>query len=304
MSDRPLAYYDTDGAVTIRASGVGKCSRAIWASLQEITPIAPTERLDSILSEGHLHEKAVREQLESEGAVFSTGPDDQESITLWIIPGKLKVVGHLDGIITNWNQGWENKALGKEGFRRWRNVGFDAYPDYPWQLSVYMLATGLPFLYTVKCRDDGQLDRTVFTEPPVSLKEIQAKLIGIYTAHKNQDMPACDPERWMCSWFFLHDEAKDSETFELEDPYYEATAGRLAEVREQIKFLGKVEEELKGDLNKLAPGTHIAGGYEIEVTNVNSTRFDKDGAKQEDPDLIARHTKPTTYTTVKIKEKK
>lgn len=305
MSDKPLAYYDDDGAITIRASAMGKCSRALWASLQEITPMAPTERLDAILSEGHLHERAVREQLESEGAVFSLGPDEQEKIELWIIPGKLKIVGHTDGHIVNWEQGWENKALGKEGFRRWRNVGFDAYPDYPWQISVYMLATGLPFLYTVKCRDDGQLDRMVLIEPPISLKEIQAKAIALYVAHKNGSMPDCDPERYLCSFFFLHDEAKETETFELDDPYFEASAGRLAEVREQIKFLEKVEDDLKGDLNTLAPGIHVAGDYEIVVTPVEQTRLDKEALIQgEGSEIVEKYSKKSTYTTVRIKGRK
>ena len=75
MSDKPLAYYDTDGAVTIRASAIGKCSRALWASLNEISPVAPTERLEDIFQEGHLHERAVKELLESEGAIMDTAKD-------------------------------------------------------------------------------------------------------------------------------------------------------------------------------------------------------------------------------------
>lgn len=300
MGDKPLAYVDADGVVCISGSAAGKCSRAIWASLQEITPVAPAERLESILTEGHLHEAAVKELLESEGAVISS----QDEVELWVIPGKLKYVGHVDGIIENWGQGWENKAFGKEGFRRWRSIGFDAYPEYPWQVSVYMEATKLPFLYTVKCRDDGQLDRMVLTEPPIPLVQLQAKAVGVYVAYNQHEMPACDPERWMCSFFFLHDEAAEGETFELDDPFYEATAGRLAEVREQIKYLNGLEEGLKGDLNKLSPGIHIAGEYQIEVTEVKATKFDKDAAKAEDPDLIARHTKPNEYVTVKVKGKK
>ncbi len=299
MSDRALAYYDDDGAVTVRASAVGKCSRALWAALEEIEPVAPTERIDAILNEGHLHEQAVREVLESEGAVI----EDQEQVTLWLIPGKLKIVGHVDGNISNWGQVWENKALGKEGFRRWRNVGFDAYPDYPWQISVYMLALDLPALYTVKCRDDGQLDRMVIDEPPVSLKDIRSKIIGLYTAHKKGEMPPCDPERWLCSFYFLHDEMEEGETYELDDPYFESAASRLTDVREQIKFLQDMEKELKGDLRGLAIGTHVAGDYEIEVTEVTQNRHDQNK-------LIEAGLNPNdyksekTYKTVKVREKR
>ena len=299
MSDKPLAYYDTDGVLTIRASASGKCSRALWASLEEIEPIAPTERLEYIFSEGHLHEAAVKEVLESEGAII----DDQEEVTLWIIPGKLKIVGHVDGNITNWGQVWENKALGKAGFQRWRNVGFDAYPEYPWQISVYMPALGLPALYTVKCRDDGQMDRLVIEEPPISLQEIQSKMIALYTAHKNQEMPDCDPQRFLCSWYFLHDELDEGETFTIEDPYYESAAGKLAEVREQMKFLSKVETELKDDLYKLDPGKHIAGGYEIVVTQVDSMRLAKEMLVEAGLDP-KDYSKASSYKTVKIKERR
>lgn len=261
--------------------------------------MAPTERIDTILSEGHLYEQAVRELLESEGAVI----EDQEQVTLWIIPGKLKVVGHVDGNISNWGQVWENKALGKEGFKRWRNVGFDAYPEYPWQISVYMLALDMPALYTVKCRDDGQIDRMVIQEPPVSLKEIRAKLLGVYTAHKSSQMPACDPERWLCSFYFLHDERQEKEEFELDDPYIESAASRLADVREQIKFLQGVEKELKGDLKDLAVGLHYTPNYEIDVTEVTQNRLDKNKlvAAGIDPKEYSRES---TYTTVRIKERR
>lgn len=299
MSDRAQAYYDDDGAIAIRASAIGKCSRSLWASLEDIEPIVPSDRIESIFSEGHLHEQAVRELLESEGAEI----EDQEQVTLWIIPGKLKITGHVDGNITNWNQVWECKALGKEGFKRWRNVGFDAYPEYPWQISVYMLALDKPALYTVKCRDDGQLDRMVIQEPPIPIKEIRAKAIGVYTAHKNGVMPECDPERWMCSFYFLHDEAKENETFELDDPYYESAASRLADVREQIKFLQGVEKELKEDLNSLAQGTHVAGMYEIDVTEVSQMRLDQkkmvESGLNPDDYKVER-----SYRTVKVRERR
>lgn len=278
---------------------MGKCSRSLWAALEEIEPVAPTDRIDAIFQEGHLHEQAVRELLISEGAII----EDQEEVTLWIIPGKLKVVGHVDGNITNWGQIWENKALGKEGFNRWRNVGFDAYPDYPWQISVYMLALDKPALYTVKCRDDGSLDRMVIDKPPVSHKEIQAKMINLYSHHRRGEMPACDPERWMCAFYFLHDEAEERETFELDDPYYESAASRLIDVREQLKFLQDLEKDLKSDLNSLDAGVHVAGGYEIEVTQVTQMRHDAN--KLIEAGLNPNDFKSeSSYRTVKVREKK
>lgn len=300
MNDKPIAYLNDDGVMVIRASALGKCSRALWAALNDVTPMAPTERLDVILNEGHLHEQAVRELLESEGAEMSS----QEKVELWIIPGKLKIVGHVDGDVINWDQVWEGKALGKEGYRKFKNVGFDAYPDYAWQISMYMIALDKPALYTVKNRDDGEILRLVIDTPPITLDEINAKCLALYTAFNNHEMPACDPERWMCSFFFLHDEQADDEplTF-VEDPYIEAVAGALAEVREHLKMLTEKEKELKEDLKYMAPGTHVTDSFEIEIKEVTTHRLDQ-GLMAEAGINPNEYKKEATYTTIKVKERR
>lgn len=300
MNDKPIAYIDENDVLTIRASAIGKCSRALWAALNDVQPMAPTERLEAIFDEGHLHEKAVREVLESEGAEMSP----QEEVELWIIPGALRVVGHVDGNVVNWKQVWEGKALGKEGFRKFKNVGFDAYPDYAWQISTYMIALDLPALYTVKNRDDGEILRLVIDTPPITLEEITNKCLALYTAYKDHEMPACDPERWMCSFFFLHDEQADDEplTF-VDDPYIEAAAGALVEIREHLKMLNEKEKELKEDLRYLKPGIHATDSFEIEINEVTTHRLDQ-GLLVEAGINPNEYKKESTYTTIKIKERR
>ena len=271
MSNRPDAYIDTDGAMTIRGYAIGKCSRALWASLNEVDPEGFSEAIETIFAEGHMHEEAVRQILISEGADIR----DQYEITHWVIPGELKIVGHLDGYIDNWRQIWEGKALGKDGFRRFQNVGFDAYPDYPWQISAYMIATQWPALYTVKNRDSGEIIRFVLDTPPIPVEEINAKALGVYQAYKDGKMPLCDPERWQCSFRFLHDELEEDQIIHtVEDPYIEAAAGALMEVKEQQKFLKDKAEELREDIIKLAPGIHEVGQFRVEITSVTSRRHD------------------------------
>ena len=268
---RPDAYVDDDGAVTVRAYAIGHCSRSLWAALNEVDGEGFSDYIETIFAEGHMHEEAVREVLVSEGAEI----DDQYEVTLWIIPGELKIVGHLDGYITNWKQIWENKALGKDGFRRFQNVGFDAYPNYPWQISTYMLATELPALYTVKSRDSGEIIRFVIDTPPITEDEIKAKAIGVYQAYKSGEMPLCDPERWQCSYRFLHDELEeDEQVHTVEDPYIEAAAGALMEVREQQKILKEKHDELRDDVLKLPVGKHDVGEFLVEVKIITSKRHD------------------------------
>lgn len=301
MSDKPLAYIDSDGALTIRASASGKCVRALWAALEEIQPMSPSEKLEDIFEEGHLHEAAVKQVLESEGAEI----DDQAEVTYWVLAGKVKIVGHLDGDILNWNQIWENKALGKAGFQRYRNVGFDAYPEYAWQISVYMYATGKPALYTVKSRDSGELDRKIIDKAPISETEIKMKALTLYSTWKDGIMPACDPERWGCPFFFLHDETKEAMVVELEDPYIEALAGTLRDVRLAKKELDEKESELKEEiLKEVSVGKHVVGLYELSIRKQTSRRLDQgllieDGI---DPDKYKKESNP--YPVIEVKEKK
>lgn len=271
MTQRPDAYVDDDGAVALRAYAIGHCSRSLWAALNEIDSEGFSDYIETIFAEGHMHEEAVRLQLESEGAEI----DDQKEVVHWVIPGELKIVGHLDGYITNWEQIWENKALGKDGFRRFQNVGFDAYPDYPWQISTYMIATGWPALYTVKSRDSGEIIRFVIDEPLITEAEINAKAIGVFQCWKSGEMPVCDPERWQCSYRFLHDELAEDETIHtVEDPYIEAASGALMEVREQQKILKDKADELRDDILKLPVGKHDVGEFLVEIKTITSRRHD------------------------------
>lgn len=300
MSNKPLAYIDTDGVLTIRASGAGKCVRAMWAALEEVQPMSHPDYLEDIFAEGHLHEQAVRELLESEGAVI----DDQAEVVYWALPEKVKFIGHLDGDIGNWNQIWENKAFGKDGFRRFKNVGFDAYPEYEWQISIYMYGTGKDALYTVKSRDSGEIIRMVLTEPPITEHQLRVKALTLYRAWQAGSMPDCDPERYGCSFFFLHDEAKEEEMVMVDDPYVEACAGALLDVRLAMKEMGEKEKGLKEDLKKkLSTGKHLAGMYEVEIQKITSRKLDQDMLREAgiDPN---DYKKESSYEVIKIKEKK
>ena len=300
MSDAPLAYLDDDNVLTIRASALGKCIRALWAATEGIQPMSPSDFLEDIFDEGHLHEKAVRKMLESQGA----NTDNRAEVTLWILPGKVRIVGHLDGDIENWLQIWENKALGKESFRRFKNVGFDAFEDYAWQISVYMLATNKNALYTVKSRDSGEVMRFILDTPPISEVQIKMKALRLYTAIKDGVMPACDPERWGCPFFFLHDEAEEDEAVELEDPYTESLAGKLLDTRLAIKELQGTEKALKEELlNKIGVGEHVGDVVRVKIRTQTSRRLDQ-GLMIEaglNPDDYKKESDP--YFVIDVKER-
>jgi len=251
MADTAIAYVRPDGAIAVRASAIGKCVRALWAALAGIESAAPSEVIERAFAEGHLHEKAVRDQIEA--TEDTRVVDDQREVELWVIPGKLVVVGHIDGIVENTRRLLEIKAMSSRAFADWVKKRFDYRPEYAWQISVYMLALeneieGVD--YRVKRRDDGLLDVWTFEEPPVSLKEIKLKAIRVLQAHKQGIMPPCDiAQDWFCPFFFLHDEAEDDDVdadVPTEDiPELDMLALEYIECKEVAKEAEKRAKELR-----------------------------------------------------------
>lgn len=282
MSNKPMAYLE-DGVITIRASAIGKCSRALWAALTEIPAEGFDDYTEQILKEGHMHEEEVRQRLEQQDYKFE---GTQDEVVVWVIPNKLRIVGHTDGLIeVPGKYVWENKALGKSSFERWVSQDFTAFFEYAWQISFYMHATEREALYTVKCRDNGVLDTRVISTPPIKWEQIEEKALHVYESfQQDHEMPVCDPQRWQCSYKFLHDEVptwKEMDDIDEKDldPHEEAgtidyLGAKLENLRSGIKILEAEEKETKEQLDLLVfhglDGE--ANGFDKKIIRKTQTR--------------------------------
>lgn len=310
MSDAPMAYIRDDGVVVFRASAAGKCSRALWASLAEITPSSVSERLETIFAEGHLHEEAMKNYLDERGTPVKEAQGDVE---LWIVPGKVVVVGHVDGFVdVGGKRVWENKALARSSFDKWVKHRFDEYEDYAWQISVYMLATECGALYTVKRRDDGLVDEFLIDDPPIPFEQIRKKLLNVYAAFLRADMPKCDPERWGCPYWHLHDE-HDGPVVGDEPIALEGPQEKLDEMAAIWMVLTKTEKEiqdrkkkLKAEMDELRQGQrkfetvhHSFDVSERTRETIDKTKLTVDMGRE----WVEGYTKTTTYDVWTIKER-
>lgn len=310
MSDAPIAYLRDDGVVVFRASAAGHCSRALWASLAEVSPSAPSEHLETIFAEGHLHEEAVRNYLNERG---TTVTESQGDVELWIVPNKVVVVGHVDGFVNvAGKRVWENKALARSSFDKWVKHRFDGFESYAWQISVYMLATECGALYTVKRRDDGLIDEFVIDEPPISFDEIRRKLLNVYAAFLRGEMPACDPERWGCSYWFLHDEHEIPTTEDApvrlvgpEEKLDELAAiwTVLSETEKEIK---ERKKKLRAEMDDLRSGRNKFETIHHTFSVSSRTRESIDKAKlivEQGKEFVEPYLKRTEYDVWTIKER-
>jgi hypothetical protein len=318
----PIAYIRDDGAVAIRASASGRCVRALWAILDGIDPVADPDYLTRAAEEGNLHEPHVRQALEDSYGRRIYG--DQETLELWIIPGKLVIVGHCDGFMEGTGAGAgteedypdlvEIKTMSRAVFDKWMAGGFEAQPGYAFQLGSYMLAAGWPekikgALYAAKRRDDGLIDERYFEEPPVSLRQLRNKALKVYKAYKTGEMPPCDlpaEKRYPCPVFFLHDEDTPEDYTPEEAPDLDNLAAEYVELSKTETFTRKRKKELKAEMEKFRDGRDAFGTehYRISVSRVSRETIDKAAIKSEHGEgFLERYTDKKAYDRWLVKEK-
>ncbi len=282
MSDDPAAYVRDDGAVAIRASALGRCSRYLWAMLDDIEPAGEEFNfLARAAEEGQLHEPAIRETLNTRYDHDVSG--DQEPVELWIIPDKLVVVGHIDGVCRNHNKLTEIKTMSRRVFDDWVDKEWDSKPTYAWQLSAYMFAMGWPdeivgAEYAVKRRDDGLLWVQDYDKPPISLKQVRKKAIGVLKAWKSGAMPACDVEnRFPCPVFFLHDEDEPTPKEYRDEPDLDALAAMYVEIGLIMSDLKRERDLIKEQMAEFRDGRDqwATERHTFKVSKVSRRTIDK-----------------------------
>lgn len=211
MSDnRPNVYQDEDTWV-YRASSFGGCTRGLVAARMGV-PAQPIEgKAKGWMEEGDLHEGNVLERLANDGyEIVAT----QEEVELEF--GHLGVVrGHTDGTIRHGTAGitqmLEIKSRSQDQYKKWLSQGIEGFPQMKWQVSAYMLATGLPCLVATKNRNTGELDRMVIATPPYALTDFLERIQLITMLAEAEEYPVCDVSQFPCPYVAIHAETEGPE---------------------------------------------------------------------------------------------
>lgn len=215
-----------------RASDLGSCLRRRVARHLGYTPMRPPGKFVTIFEGGHEWERAVKDHLASRGfAVYDTligydthsGADGQEGISVVLkVSDSIRVLGHLDGVI--WDQENESvrrvlevKSMAHDSYEAFVRLGWEMgglMEKYKWQVSVYMLATGmeLQLVGVDKTSDPANpIYHSLYAElPPYSLVDVMTRVLE---AEAYMDLPACDAASYPCPFFYLgcDDDAEDSD---------------------------------------------------------------------------------------------
>ena len=205
MADNRPSVYKEGGRLVIRASALGGCVRALVAARDDMDPVPYPSSLQEAMAESANLEEAVFASLAKDGYVIHS---QQREVSLHF--GATEVRGHIDAIATKQTAASpsshlvEVKVFGDSYWDKWCKEGLDGFPQYQWQLSVYMLALGLPGLMAVGHKVDGELvDVQLVPVPkaPITLDQMATRVIEIETAI---ELPVCNIDMWPCPYVYTH----------------------------------------------------------------------------------------------------
>lgn len=236
--DNRASVYEENGLLIFRASAAGNCLKNLIAIKMGVQGAEAPDHILKAYQEGVDNEPVILADLVRNHGWTLDEDGGQDELELRI-GSNIVIRCHIDGRGTHTEHGRrviEAKAFAESTFKKWQAKGFDAFPYYATQLSIYMEATGLPGLFAVGLKDKEDREcKEVFTtlvdEPPVSLTAIKARLMRVAAARELPEK--CDFEQYPCSTWFLHEDKEEPEVVKLTG-------------RDMVKLNGACETYLRG----------------------------------------------------------
>lgn len=250
--------------------------------------------------EGHFHEAQVEERL---GVLGYPVTRQQEEVRLQIT-GKIKVVGHVDGVTVSPFADTlvvEIKTQSPEAWAEFQRNKWESgvFPKYKWQASVYMLALDMPLMLVRKNRSTGQIDTTIVERPFYSRLQIAQRVLNVEAIARETAEPPekCDSQDgFFCPYRNLHEEAEFADVEPLRAPEIEELARQYVESGREEKRAKERREEakrklragLKGDRHRTASGVQVTF-YKAD----NPPQLDKEKLEEfgYDVDFFTKRTK-------------
>lgn len=296
--DKPSVYFDESAEVWVyRASAASRCETELiyWRMGVEGDP--PPADMQDRFDDGHLHESAILEKVTKEtgwhpmpvpdfdGAVGSLAIDgisfesDQWGIEIPVMDGVV-IRGHLDGIFMNQNfdglRVVEAKALSKSSTESWLQAGFDAFPYYRDQLTLYMHGADIDqAIFAVKNKDSGKVHLSYIDGLPGDVDEILRRIMVIEGKARAGIVPdECDRPGYPCPFFRLHEDQVDDKTQALvaAADSLDQLLAEYAVAREDEKAAKERKDEARDQIMELVGKDEVYNGTVWTVKQDRKTR--------------------------------
>ena len=200
-----------------RASSLGYSLEALVAGHLGYSPVDAPEFIQKAYAEGNRIEPLAIEKLKAAGWDIRTkqkeinaNGDYQMEVTLEVIPDKVMVVGHIDGVgslLTEFPLSVvEIKMMADQSWRAFKKHGWDApglVQKYKWQASAYMLATGLPHFMVAWNKDTEEIVIEFREEPFYTISDIARKL-KVAEDYIAQGLVPDGCSDFPCPYYYLH----------------------------------------------------------------------------------------------------
>lgn len=306
--NRPVCYVEGD-RVIYRASAVGGPSHVLAAARAGMQPLGHTDKTKRYMAEGVLHEPAIMSRLGDEGWLLHAIGSDQAELDIEVT-ARIHVRCHPDGLATaredmpHVKRGMrcvvEAKAMSAAVFDTFNRRGFADFYRYATQLSLQMHGTGLPGLFAIKNRNDGELRWQVFESPPVPFAEIRQRLMLIDKGAREGNLNPLNEKCNMfpCVFHHLHDE--EPAEF-VRDEMIDSLAEMVDRARERRTQAEKIERDAREKLaNYLGEEKKTqTGQWRVSLSSVSRPRYDTKKMLEDGLDL-GPYTTMTTYPQLRV----
>lgn len=268
MDGDPVVVGD-DGSIVYRASSIGACLTSLVAGRLGYTATRPHEKTQKAYDRGHNAEDVVKGRMREEGWVIW---DEQQEVRVQIT-GKISVVGHIDGkmgqrVTVNHDEGsistiqqflGEVKSQADREWSLFEQYGWESsfFPKYRWQVSSYMIATGLPLAmiraHVNKLGEIVGIEVEYVEQPFYSVEQIRLRLLTVEMMAARMDIPECEKPIFGCPYWYLpeHNADADKDRIVLDDDEFEKLCIEFEQARLAAKLYEAKAKVLRPTVHKL-----------------------------------------------------
>lgn len=306
--------------IVYRASELGSCTRRLTLARVGYDALEPPPKFMEYFARGDATEIEVKESLRADRQWMIER--EQEEVTLQI-SNEIAVVGHLDGVSIDWpNDPGTHTPLPERvlEIKRMNNTYWNVvkaggwYVDglmekYRWQLSVYMLATGLEAVLVARNGDTGE-DLFLYAEQPFhAYNDIAARVLVIEGRARSfgtlEDLGECDRADYPCPFYYTHTEEEKRDALEGDEAEeleglgvaYQSAKQRESEAKAAGESLRSSIGSLLGERDKVSAGRVRVTRYAGKRTSLDKDQMRRDGIDVDKYESV-KFNKPTVRITV------
>lgn len=295
--------------IVYRASELGACTRRLTLGRIGYDAMEPPEKYQGYFARGEAAEEDIKFALTDAGWVI----DDEQMEVVLDVTDEIKVVGHIDGTMHGFlgqKRILEAKRMNDAYFRLVQQQGFyipsGLMVKYRWQLSAYMLATGMEASLVIMNGDTGEFLQFDIETPPHGRTEIVARVLVIEGRARSfatlDSLDACDSADYPCPFYYTHpqeDERERLDGYEAEQLEALGIAYRNARERskradEDAKSLRREIEVLMGDRGKVSGGSVRVTRYDTTRKSLDKKRLAADGID------LSQYESERTYPSLRV----